>query len=186
MRLVRLLHWACGRKRACEDDDVKLTDAQGEQKPELDEKTPVEHTSIQLADAGNLSPKARGKQRVGAPLVREASKQSFIGDASTLMVKVRRAAPDQAFGMTVSQSNRVTEVVRGSPAESCGVRLFDKVLKIDGAPLADEDRLAPVLQGDTPPPAPLQPALADRPTDQYKALAMQRAPPFAHRCVPAS
>ena len=63
-------------------------------------KTPVEHTSIQLADAGNLSPKARGKQRVGAPLVREASKQSFIGDASTLMVKLRRAAPDQAFGMT--------------------------------------------------------------------------------------
>jgi len=107
---------------------------------------------VELSDG--LSSKARGKQTIAAASrlsSRASSGEAFLSDTpvavKSVALKVRRAAADLPFGMTINGSrNRVTEVLPGSPADASGVRIFDVVLKIDGTTLGDE-RLSAVLQG---------------------------------------
>ena len=104
------------------------------------------HGGVELSDG--LSSKARGKQPVSSRL---SSGEAFLSDTpiavKSVALKLRRAAADLPFGMTINGSrNRVTEVLPGSPADASGVRIFDVVLKVDGTMLGDE-RLSAVLQG---------------------------------------
>ena len=107
---------------------------------------------VELSDG--LSSKARGKQTIAAASrlsSRASSGEAFLSDTpvavKSVALKLRRAAADLPFGMTINGSrNRVTEVLPGSPADASGVRIFDVVLKIDGTALGDE-RLSALLQG---------------------------------------
>ena len=117
----------------------------------------VELSDVELSDG--LSPKARGKQSIAAASRlsgRSSSGEGGLADTpipvKIVTVKLRRAAADLPLGLTINGSrNLVTEVLPGSPAEAGGVRMFDVVLKIDGAALGDE-RLSAVLRGPRGPP----------------------------------
>ena len=137
MRLASCLCPAKAKREDPEGDDIALSG----------------HGAEKSAESDELSSKAQGKQVVGRPVLsgRSSSGEGFLPSSAeakpkNVTVKLRRTATDVPFGMTINGSrNRVTEVKLGSPAEAGGVRLFDVVLKIDGAALGDQ-RLSVRLQ----------------------------------------
>ena len=152
MRLVRLLHWACGRKSACGTTmsnsrthraswtrrcqwSTLITRRQGTSRPR-----PV-------VNRGSAPAGARGQQAVLHWRCEHAHGQAKGGAAN--------------FGMTVSQEP--TEVVAATP-ESCGVDSSTKCSRSTARRSRTRIGLRRCCKVILPP-APLQP-LADRPTDQ--------------------
>ena len=131
-----------------------------------------------------LSPKARGKLPLSgrpsdaptaSPMCTEAAKT-----VTTSVLKFRRADAETPFGMTVSSSNRVTEVGAGSLAEAAGARLFDRIIAVDQVTLG-ENRVGQALQGK------LQPKLTIErsPASAFAAIADIETPEGAEEWINA-
>jgi len=56
------------------------------------------------------------------------------GDAVLLTLRLERGA-DGSFGLKLNDHNRINRLEEGSPAAKCGLKPFDRIVAVEGAPL---------------------------------------------------
>lgn len=71
-------------------------------------------------------------------------KDGKVGKPQYLAIKIERL--EGSFGLQLNDHNRVTQVKAGSASEKAKLKPFDRIIKVDGAELA-EDKLATIAAG---------------------------------------
>ncbi len=63
------------------------------------------------------------------------SRKNLLGETQTVTCRIERDPVSGSFGLSLNDHNRITKVAKGSPSEKAKLIVFDRIIKVDGAPL---------------------------------------------------
>ena len=63
------------------------------------------------------------------------SRKNLLGETQTVTCRIERDPTSGSFGLSLNDHNRITKVAKGSPSEKAKLIVFDRIIKVDGAPL---------------------------------------------------
>ena len=80
------------------------------------------------------------------------SRKNLLGETQTVTCRIERDPTSGSFGLSLNDHNRITKVAKGSPSEKAKLIVFDRIIKVDGAPLKEQAcEAAAFLSGATEP-----------------------------------